>query len=314
MTLGNVLVTGGAGFLGSQLIRKILPICHHIYVIDDLSTGQREAIPSSGKITFIKGSITNKKLIQNLVSRVEYIFHLACSNLLNSSHNLEQDFNTNLYGGYVMLQCAHNHCSNLKRFIYTSTSSIYGDAPIFPTTEDYYSIRLPYAASKFSVEHYCDVFYHMYQLPVSVLRLSNVFGPGQLPSNPYCGVIAKFFEAVKKKEPLIIYGDGQQTRDFTYLEDALQTIMLAAIKEKAIGQVYNVGTGKETTIIKLAEKIKQITGFTDAIIHFKPKRPVDIVERRSIDSEKIQKDLQWRAYYSLSKGLALTFKWFKEDT
>ncbi len=204
-------------------------------------------------------------------------------------YDLEQDFHTNLYGGYVLLQCTHTHCPNLKRFVYASTTSIYSDALDLPTSENYYKIRLPYAASKFSVEHYCDVYYHMYQLPVSVLRLSNVFGPGQSPSNPYCGVIAKFFEAVKKKKPLIIYGDGQQTRDFTFIEDALQAFLLAAVKEKAIGQVYNVGTGIETTVIKLANEIKRITGFTEGFIQFRPKRPVDIVERRNIDAKKIQK-------------------------
>jgi UDP-glucose 4-epimerase len=312
VTLSSVLVTGGAGFIGSQLIRKILPISRHIYVLDDLSTGERAAVPISPKITFIEDSITNKKILQQIMPKVEYVFHLACSNILQSVYDLELDFQTNLYGGYLLLQIAHKHCANLKRFVYASTTSIYSDAVTLPTTENYYKIKLPYAASKFSAEHYCAVYYHMYQLPVSVLRLANVFGPGQSPSNPYCGVVAKFFEAVKKKEPLVIYGDGEQTRDFTFIEDALAAILLAAIQKEAIGQVYNVGTGIETPIIKLAKEIKQITGFTEGPLEFKPKRPVDIVARRNIDANKIQRELQWKVNYSLSAGLVKTFQWLNE--
>ncbi|HDR5039318.1 TPA: GDP-mannose 4,6-dehydratase [Bacillus anthracis] len=310
---GNVLVTGGAGFIGSQLIRKILPISQHIYVIDDLSTGQRDAIPISNKITFIEESITNKEVLQNIMPKVEYIFHLACSNLLKSVYDLELDMHTNLLGGFLLLQSAYKYCSNLKRFVYASTTSVYGAADILPTTENYYKIELPYAASKFSAEHYCSVYYYMYNLPVSVLRLSNVFGPGQTPLNPYCGVVAKFFEAVIKNEPQIIYGDGNQTRDFTFIEDALDAFLLAAIREKAIGQVYNIGTGVDTSIVKLANEIKEITGYRDGLIEFRQKRPVDIVKRRNIDASKIQRELQWKINYSLSEGLQKTFQWLREE-
>jgi len=313
MMLENVLVTGGAGFIGSQLIKKILPISRHIYVIDDLSTGQKDAIPTSDKITFIKESITNKEVLRYVMPKVDYIFHLACSNILKSVDNLELDMNTNLFGGFLLLQSAHNYCKSLKRFVYASTASIYGDADSIPTKENYYKIELPYAASKFSAEHYCSVHYHMYQLPVSVVRLSNVYGPGQTTLNPYCGVVAKFFEAVEKNKPQIIYGDGSQTRDFTFIEDALNTFLIAAINEKAIGQVYNIGTGVETSIINLANEIKEITGYRDGLIEFRQKRPVDIVKRRNIDSSKIQTELHWNINYSLSEGLQKTFQWLKEE-
>ncbi|UNC93861.1 GDP-mannose 4,6-dehydratase [Candidatus Contubernalis alkalaceticus] len=307
----NILVTGGAGFIGSQLIKKLLPLCRHIYIIDDLSTGQKNAVPVSEKITFHHDCITNKKLLFEIMPKVKHIFHLACSNLLQSVRDLEKDFQTNLFGGFVMLQCAKSHCPDLKRFVYTSTASIYSDASILPTPETYYKISLPYAASKFSSEHYCDVYNHMYQLPTTVLRLSNVYGPGQTTSNPYCGVVAKFFEAAQKKQPLMVYMDGQQTRDFTYIEDALDALLLSAVKEKAIGQIYNVGMGVETNIIELAEKIKYITGFTKGTIEFRPKRQIDIVARRNIDAKKIQKELNWKPQYNLHEGLLKTFQWMK---
>ncbi|MCC5912506.1 MAG: GDP-mannose 4,6-dehydratase [Clostridiaceae bacterium] len=313
MKFENVLVTGGAGFIGSQLIKKILPISQHIYVIDDLSTGQKDAIPTSDKITFIKESITNKEVLEYVMPKVEYIFHLACSNILKSVDNLELDMNTNLFGGFLLLQSAHNYCKNLKRFVYASTTSIYGDTEIIPTKENYYKIELPYAASKFATEHYCNVYYHMYQLPVSVVRLSNVYGPGQTILNPYCGVVAKFFEAVNKNQPQIIYGDGKQTRDFTFIEDALEALFLVAIKEKAIGQVYNIGTGVETSVINLLNEINKITGYTEGLIEFKQKRQVDIVKRRNIDSSKIQEELQWEINYSILQGLEKTFQWLREE-
>lgn len=310
---GNVLVTGGAGFIGSQLVKKILPLSQHIFIIDDLSTGQKDAIPISSKITFIEESINNKKILQSIMPKIEYVFHMACSNILKSVYDLELDFHTNLHGGFLLLQSAYKFSPNLKRFVYASTTSIYSDAVLFPTTEDYYKIKLPYAASKFSTEHYCSVYYYMYKLPVSVLRLSNVFGPGQTSSNPYCGVVAKFFEAAKRNESLIIYGDGHQTRDFTYIEDALEAFLLVGITDKAIGQIYNVGTGKETPIIKLAKDIKEITGCRDCRVEYRRKRPVDIVTRRNIDSSKIQKELKWKVNYSLVEGLEKTFQWLKEE-
>ncbi|WP_026478016.1 GDP-mannose 4,6-dehydratase [Alkaliphilus transvaalensis] len=310
---GNVLVTGGAGFIGSQLIKKILPISKHIYVIDDLSTGLRESIPDSEKITFIKESINNKKIIDEIMPKVEYIFHLACSNILKSVSDIELDLNTNLIGGFNLLQSAYKNCRMLKRFIYASTASVYGAATILPTKEEYYKIELPYAASKFSAEHYCSVYYTMYKLPISILRLSNVYGPGQTTLNPYCGVVAKFFEAINLKEPIIIYGNGNQTRDFTYIEDALSAFILAAINEKAIGQVYNVGTGIETSIISLANEIKLISNHSENLVKFRQKRPIDVVNRRNIDSSRIQEDLNWKINYTLSEGLKETFLWLKEE-
>lgn len=312
MISGCALVTGGAGFIGSQLVKIMLNKCSHVYVIDNLSTGKREALPDSPNLTFIEGSITDRHLVRVIMPKVEYIFHFACSNLLKSVDDPEGDLDNNLDGGFILLQGARFHCPNLRRFVYASTTSIYSNAANFPTAENYYQIRLPYAASKFSVEHYCDVYHHLYRVPTVVLRFSNVFGPGQLPSNPYCGVVAKFFAAARQQKPLTIFGDGRQTRDFTFIEDALQAVLLAAARTEAIGQIYNVGTGLETTVIKLAEHITRISGFTEGTVQFKPKRVVDLVERRSIDASKLIKELQWKIKYSLNRGLLKTYQWLEE--
>lgn len=312
MNLGKVAVTGGAGFLGSQLVRRLLPISEHVYIIDDLSTGNRNAVPKSEKVTFFEESITNEKVLEEVLTKVEYIFHFACKNLVLSVENMNDDFDTNLYGGYLLLQKAQKYCKGLKRFVYASTTSIYSEAPVLPTPESYHNIKLPYAASKFSMEHYCQVYHEMYQMPISILRFSNVYGPGQLATNPYCGVVAKFFEAIDNQEPMIIYGDGKQTRDFTYVEDAMDAVLLATIDEKAVGTVFNVGTGLETSVLELANVVHAECGESEILLQFEPKRKVDVVERRCINSNKIQKELQWQVSHPLKAGISKTFIWMKE--
>ena len=313
MNFGKVVVTGGAGFLGSQLVRRLLPLCDHIYVIDDLSTGNRAAVPQSDRIKFYKESITYVKVLEEVLPDVEYIFHFACKNLVLSVENINSDFETNLYGGFMLLQKAQEYSKGLKRFVYASTASIYSEASVLPTPESYYDIKLPYAASKFSMEHYCHVYHQMYQLPVSILRFSNVYGPGQLASNPYCGVVAKFFEAALNQKPMIIFGDGSQTRDFTFVEDAMDAVLLASVEEKAVGSVYNVGTGIETSVLDLAKEVQKVSGYKDLPLQFAPKRKVDNVQRRRISAKKIQTELNWKNNHSLAEGIAKTYSWLKGE-
>ncbi|WP_201319365.1 MULTISPECIES: NAD-dependent epimerase/dehydratase family protein [unclassified Paenibacillus] len=309
MKLGKVLVTGGAGFLGSQLVKRLLPRSEHIYVIDDLSTGNPRALPDSDQITFIQGSITNEELLEEIMPKVEWVFHLACRNLYLSAVDVRQDFDTNLYGGFLLLQKAKSHCPNLKRFVYTSTASVYGNAPVIPTPESFHQITMPYSASKFSTEHYCQMFYHMYQLPVTTLRLSNVYGPGQLLSNPYCGVVTLFFDAVQNGRPIPIFGDGTQTRDFTFIDDAMEAILTASVHPDSIGKLYNVGTGKEVSIHELAETIGKIMGHENYPIEYKPKRVVDKVYRRAVDITFLEQDLHMKPAHSLEEGLHKTRQW-----
>lgn len=310
MNFGKILITGGAGFLGSQLVQNMLPLSDHIYIIDDLSTGNRSSIPKDSKITFYHGSITNEDILDEVLPEVDYIFHLACKNLVLSYNNIRDDFETNLYGGLFLLQKSQNLSPNLKRFVYTSTASVYGNATYLPTPESYYNIKLPYSASKFSTEHYCHVYHHIYNLPVTILRLSNVYGPGQLISNPYCGVVAKFFESATRGEPMTIFGDGKQTRDFTYIDDALEAIVLVATQNKAIGQVYNVSTGKETSVIELAEVISAICDLKQADLQFAAKRDIDVVQRRCLNNNKLI-DIGWKCTNDIHSGLTKTFAWLK---
>lgn len=313
MTFGRILITGGAGFVGSQLLKRIEPLAEHVYVIDDLSAGNRDAVISSDKVTFVQGSYYQEDLLDDLLPRVEWIFHLACSSLSVSVIDMKKDFETNLYGAVVLLEKTRALCPSLRRIVYTSTASVYGNAPVRPTPETYYQITTPYASSKFAAEHYFEMYFRNFQLPVTMVRLSNVFGPGQVTSNPYCGVVAKFFECLHRGEPFPIIGDGLQTRDFTYVEDAIDAILLAAVSGNSIGKLYNIGTGIQTNIRQLAEVIASVGGHHNYPFSFLPKRLIDHIAYRSVDCRLIRQDLDWMPKYTLEQGLTKTDAWLKQQ-
>ncbi len=147
---------------------------------------------------------------------------------------------------------------------------------------------------------------------MSIVRLSNVYGPGQLVTNPYCGVVAKFFDAIDCLEPFIIHGEGEQTRDFTYIDDAVSAILLAATKEEAVGQVFNVGTGRETTVLQLGQMIAEAHGYEHYPVVHVPKRKVDTIQRRSLSIEFIKRTLNWVPQNTLEAGIQQTLNWLKE--
>ncbi|TXK84644.1 NAD-dependent epimerase/dehydratase family protein [Paenibacillus sp. N3.4] len=309
---GNVLVTGGAGFIGSQLLQKLLPISERITVIDDCSTSKRENVPVSDRLTFIEASYVDEKLLERVLPSVTHIYHVACRNLVMSADNMDDDFHVNLYGGYLLLKKAKELCPHLHRFVYTSTASVYGNADVIPTPESSYQTTIPYAASKLSMEHYCQVYHRMHQLPIVVLRLSNVYGPGQLTTNPYCGVVAKFFETADQCKPFMIYGDGTQTRDYTYVDDAIEALLTTGLHPDAVGNVFNVGTGVETSVNRLAEVISEISGRTLLGPTFYPKRAVDVVYRRCLDASFLRRTLGWEPKTGLAEGLRKTDQWRKK--
>lgn len=309
----NILVTGGAGFLGSQLVKRLLPIVGRLFVVDDLSTGNKEQLPSSEKITFFKGSFDEEEYLDEVLPQVEILYHLACRNLVQSIEDPEEDIRVNLWGGFRLLEKVREKGKRLKRFVYTSTASVYGEADLLPTPEQVMKPNFPYAASKLAMEHYCQVYHRLYRVPVVTLRLSNVYGPGQVPTNPYCGVVSKFLEALERREPLTIYGDGEQTRDFTYVEDVMDLLLTAGWDERLIGGIWNVATGVETTVNRLAEQVKEAAGLPDHPLRYLPKREVDQVRRRCLDISRLKKEIGWEPRHSLKEGLRKTYAWWREE-
>jgi len=306
----KILVTGGAGFVGSNLVNRLVDFGSNVTVLDDLFTGDLSYINLVDRINFVEGSVTDRELVQKLVGDNGIVFHLAARNIIVSTKNPYEDLQANVFGTFNVLEAVRN--SKVERLVYTSSASVYGNSRYLPINEDdQLNILNPYAASKLSGENYCMAFYETYGVPVSILRYSNVFGYNQSPNNPYCGVISKFFATIMNETAPQIHGDGEQTRDFTFVDDAVEATMLAAISPKVEGEILNVGTGKETSVKQLATIIINICGKTFRPEHV-DRRDIDNLRRRVLNIEKIRKFLRWIPNTPLERGLINTYAWLVE--
>jgi len=303
----KVLVAGGAGFVGSNLVKKLSEEGALITVLDDLFTGDYSFIAGLENTTFVKGSVTGYDLVEELVKEVDIVFNLAARNIIVATKRPREDFNVNAGGMLNILIAAKKH--GIEKIVYSSSASVYGNARYLPINEDdQLNILNPYAASKLSAENYCMAFYESYEVPVTILRYSNVYGTNQSPSNPYCGVVSKFFNSVLNGEPPQIHGDGEQTRDFTFVGDVVEATMLAALSPKAVGEILNVGTSKETTVQHLANIIIELSGKDLRPIYI-DRRDIDNLRRRVLNIEKIRKHLRWIPATPLEEGLSKTYEW-----
>ena len=304
----RVLVTGGAGFVGSRVVARLLDVGATVTVLDDFFTGLEENLPSpSTNMQVVRGSVVDQELVGKLVAEADYVAHMAARNIIVSTKNPREDFETNIGGTLNVLLAARE--SRVRRVVYTSSASVYGNPRYLPINEDEVTNMLsPYACSKYGGENYCKAFFESYDLPVASVRYSNVYGPGQRPENPYCGVVAKFFASAMAGQPPVIHGDGEQTRDYTYVDDAVEATLLALVSVRADGQVYNVGTGHETTVNKLAETIIRITGHNLHPQHV-DRRDIDNIRRRVLSIEKARRELRWSPDVTLESGLRATHEW-----
>lgn len=306
----RVLVTGGAGFVGAALVARLVAAGASVVVLDDLFTGREEAVRAGARL--VVGSVADEVLVQPLVAESDIVFHLAARNIIASTKDPRQDFATNIGGTLNVLLAAREH--GIDRVVYTGSTSIYGNPRSIPINEDDPAVTLsPYAVSKLGGEQYCMAFYESYGLPVSVVRYSNVFGIGQRPDNPYCGVIAKFFEAALAGRPIQVHGDGEQTRDYTFIDDAVDATLLAAIRPRAEGEVFNVGTGIETSVNDLAVEVGRAVGVPIEIVHI-DRRDIDNIRRRVVNIEKARRMLRWSPQVTLSDGLARTAAWMRASS
>lgn len=305
----RVLVTGGAGFVGSNLVERVVSAGGEVVVLDDLFTGTKNNIDNDFKYEFIEGSVTDAELVLSLVKQVDFVAHLAARNIIASTKNPRDDYATNIGGTLNVLMAMKEH--GISRMVYSSSASVYGNPRIIPISEDEHTHTFsPYAVSKLAGENYCMAFYETYGLPVTTVRYSNVYGPKQDVANPYCGVVSKFIEAVDKGIAPQLHGDGQQTRDFTYVDDAVDATLVALLSSRSDGMVFNLGTGTETKIIEIVELLAKIMG-KDVTPEHIDRRDIDNIRRRVLNIERIRSRLRWQPIVDLETGLRLTVEWYR---
>ena len=301
-----IVVTGGAGFIGSHIAEE-LSEDNDVIVIDNLYAGKIENVPPN--VRFIQADIRDYKSIAELISQADYVFHEAA--LVSVVESVERPLLTeeiNVLGTLNILKALSDGQGKL---IFASSAAVYGDNQKLPLKESEKPKPLsPYGITKLSAEYYCKVFYELYGVPTVSLRYFNVFGERQ-GYNQYAGVISIFINRALKGEPLIIYGDGKQTRDFIYVKDVVKANILAAESSRANGKVFNVARGERTTIVELALKIIDATNSPSSIIFDKP-RPGDIKHSQA-DISEIRK-LGFKPGYSLEDGLLRTIEWYRRKT
>ncbi len=301
----RVVITGGAGFIGSNLACEIAND-NTVIIVDDLSTGSIENVAGlihKKNVTLIKGSILDRQLLGRTLGGIDYVFHLAA--ISSVPRSLQDPLSTNevnITGTLNVLVAARNN--GVKKVIYASSSSIYGDTPTLPKTEGMTpNSQSPYALTKLVGEYYCRIFHEAHGVPTISLRYFNVYGPRQNPNSEYAAVDPSFIFRVLQNERPIIYGDGNQTRDFTFVRDAVQANIIAA-ESRATG-IFNIGSGHSVTINELAKIITRIMSRDVQSIHKKP-RAGDI--RHSLSDITLARTIGYEPRCNLEDGLCETIR------
>lgn len=295
----RVLVTGGAGFIGSHLVDRLVDEGCRVVVLDDLSSGSLENIRDhldSRRVQFIEGDVRGSEVVEEAVKDVDLVCHLAA--LVSVPYSMREPLLThevNVTGTLNLLIASMNR--GVERFAYLSTCAVYGEPEHLPVDEAHPTNPIsPYAASKLAAEHYCKAFQQAYGLKTTILRPFNVYGSRQND-----GVVAQFVQRMKKGGPPIVYGNGRQTRDFLYVIDAVDAIMLALKHGSAVGEVFNIGTGKATTINELARLLLRVFDMELKPLREEPR--IGDVMQSCADIEKAEKDLGYKPRFSLKRAL-----------
>lgn len=302
------MVTGGAGFIGSHLARKLLETGHSVRVLDNLSTGRMKNIEGlKGRVETLRGDIRDLETVKKAVEGADYVFHQAAMvSVPRSIKSPVETADVNIGGTLNILSCSRD--SDVKRVIFASSSSVYGDSPALPKREDMELNPIsPYALSKLAGEEWCGLFGRVYGLETVCLRYFNVYGPNQDLESEYAAVIPRFINSTLNNKPPVIYGDGNQTRDFTYVKDVVEANILAM---KGRPGIYNIGSGERVSINTLLKTISRIAGRSVKPRHEKP-RPGDI-EHSLADISLAGKGLGYRPKFGLEQGLGETIGWFRE--
>lgn len=308
--MSHCLVTGGAGFIGSHIVRGLLASGHRVRVLDSFLTGHRANLAEvAGDIEIIEGDINDDAAVSRALRGIERVFHQAA--LASVPLSLERPLDTHhacVTGTLNLLR--HSVTAGVQRFVYAASSSAYGDQPTSSKRESDLPRPLsPYAAAKLAGEYYCQAYFHSFGLQTVGIRYFNVFGPRQDPNSPYSAVIPLFVTRILSQQPPIIYGDGGQSRDFTFVANIVRGNLLASEAEGVGGQIFNVADGRQTTLLQLLELLGKLLGKTIAP-NLQPARVGDVRESLA-DISRARQHLGYEPLMGLEAGLAQTIDYYR---
>ena len=297
----KALVTGGAGFIGSHIVDRLLNDGHEVIVLDDFSTGHRSNLAEHDKLTIVEGDISNSETVKQCMQGIDWVFHKAAvASVPKTVNDPVGSSAVNYQGTLHLLEAARNN--NVKRFVFASSAALYGDEPTLPKVETMCPVTLsPYAVDKLASEFACGMYTKLYGLETVCLRYFNVYGPRQDPSSPYSGVISIFTNKLKNKETPTIFGDGEQTRDFVFVSDVVEANMKAIKTEDGIGEYYNVATGNQITLNALLKILSDIYGVKFSA-NYGEVRKGDIKDSYA-KIDKAMSKLKWSPAVELNRGL-----------
>ena len=307
--MAHYLVTGGAGFIGSHLVEELVRRGERVRVVDSLITGKRDNLAHVRDVEFIEGDLADVDVARRAVRDVDYVLHQAAiPSVPRSVQDPITSNRANIDASLNVLVAARD--AGVRRLVYAGSSSAYGNTPTLPKVETMPTAPLsPYALQKLVAEQYCQMFTSLYGLETVTIRYFNVFGPRQDPSSPYSGVISLFIRALVEAERPTIYGDGEQTRDFTYVANVVDGVLRACQAPDANGEVINVATGGRISLNRLFQTLKDLTGANVDPIYAET-RAGDVRDSQA-DIEKARRLLDYTPIVGLEQGLARTVEWFR---
>jgi UDP-glucose 4-epimerase len=311
MTRDTVLVTGGAGFIGSELVRQLAIRGDRVVVVDNLVNGKRENVADvlSDRIVLDQIDIRNLAAVRAHLSRVRIVYHLACLGVRHSVHSPLENHDVNATATLRLLEACRD--AGVPRFVYVSSSEVYGTARRTPMTEDHPTFPCTsYGASKLAGECYARAFFQTYDYPTVMVRPFNAFGPRSHHEGDSGEVIPRFLLRCLAGRPMVVFGDGTQTRDFTYVADTAAGILLAGESDRAVGETINLGSGSEIAIRDLASQIADVVGSAAARVEHDVPRPGDVL-RLCADTSRAVSLLGYRANVTLRDGLQRLLSWYR---
>lgn len=309
------LVTGGAGFIGSNIVAELVHRGEHVRVLDNFSTGRRENLVGFHKqIEVIEGDIRSYHIVREAVQGADFVLHQAAlPSVPRSIRDPITSDEVNVLGTLNILQAARE--TKVRRLVFASSSSVYGNNPELPKREEMIPMPLsPYAISKLAAEQYCQVYWQLYGLETICLRYFNVFGPRQDPMSQYSAVIPRFILAAMNGQPILVHGRGLQSRDFTFVTNVVQANLLATTAKDAAGKVMNIACGQRFTLLEMIDQIARISG-CELDVRYEEARVGD-VSHSLADISNAMQYIGYRPSVEFAEGLMQTIKWFrtKEST